>query len=79
MKSDKLSVGSWNKLPHISVVGEATEFYVWVNEDGRGESSDWIRGREAFELYGNLIQLRKKDKQGFIDEVKRLFEKHRSR
>ncbi len=56
--------GTHNKLPHYSVVGSSVNFYVWVNEDGRGSSSTWIKGRA--DLWHKLQRLYKKDRKAFI-------------
>lgn len=68
--SDKLQVGSWDKLPHYSIGGDKVALYVWINEDGRGSNTEWIRGREAFELWSRFDKLAKKDKKGFVSLAK---------
>lgn len=50
----KMEVGAYNKLPHYAVIGESVDFYIWINEDGRGEASHWIKGNAAFKLYFKL-------------------------
>ena len=61
-----LEIGRPNKLPHYSVIGEITSFYIWVNEDGKGSASEWVKGSDAFDLYHRLAKLRNKDKKEFI-------------
>lgn len=65
----KLEVGRWDKLPHYAVIGKPTEMYLWVNEDGIGSASNWIKGKESFELYHELRQM-VKDKSKFIQAIK---------
>jgi hypothetical protein len=65
-----MEFGRYDKLPHYAVHGDATNFYVWVNEDGKGSSSKWIKGSVAFELYNVLRNFHKIDKQMFCDTVK---------
>lgn len=72
-----MEVGKYNKLPHYSVVGEKTSFYLWINEDGKGSNSNWIKGQEAFKLYNQLQNALKKDKEAFIKLVKEHYEKNR--
>lgn len=68
-----LSVGSYSKPPHFSVVGHPTYFYLWVNTDGRGQSSAWLKGASAFSEYNKLKNLLdKKDRDGFVSLVKLL-------
>lgn len=74
--SDKLELGSWKKLPHYSVIGNETSMYVWINEDGRGSNTKWIKGKEAFDLWHRLSKLRKKDKKAFILLCKEIFDKN---
>lgn len=71
-----MEVGRWNKLPHYAVHGTKTDFYVWINEDGKGSGSKWIKGREAFDLWGKFSKLSTKDKNGFIALVKSTHVKH---
>lgn len=66
-----MEIGKYNKLPHYSVVGEKNNFYLWVNEDGKGSSSNWIKGRLAFQLFNELRIRFKKDKNGFIELLKK--------
>ena len=73
MKGNFMEIGTYDRLPHYSVVGSATNFYVWVNEDGRGSASKWIKGAEAFSLYNKM---RKATENGFISLVKTLLEQH---
>ena len=70
----KLEVGAWNKLPHYAVIGEPVEFYVWVNEDDRGLASNWIKGREAFDLY---FKLKSSNKSEFIKLIKKIAEENK--
>jgi len=67
-----MKYGSYDKLPHYAVVGHATNFYLWINEDGNGSSSHWIRGVEAFAEYNNLRN-NYKNKRKWIGIVKRLW------
>ena len=72
---NKMSVGEWNKLPHYSVIGDATKFYVWINTDNqdcRNSASEWITGMVAFRAYAKLVHFYKKDKKDFIELVKYL-------
>ncbi len=61
----KMEIVSWNKLTHYSVHGTATEYYVWVIEDGHGSSSKCIRGSDGFRKYHRLKNYIKKDKRKF--------------
>lgn len=72
----KLEVGAWNKLPHYSVVGRPTEFYVWVNENGHGSNSVWIKGAEAFTIYNKLRNL---DKKALVVKIKELHSTYRKK
>ena len=74
-KDKKLELGSHNKLPHYSVIGDPTDFYVWINEDGRGQSSDWVKGQAG--LYHELSKLRDKKNPEFIQKLKSVFESNR--
>lgn len=78
MNRHKMNVGAYNKLPHYAIVGSATEFYVWCQEDknalGYMCNSEWIRGRDAFDTYHRLEKLFKKNKPGFISLLKTTFE-----
>lgn len=69
----KLEVGAWNKLPHYSVVGRPVEFYVWVNEDGHGSNSKWVKGTEAFTLYNKLRGLNKAE---LVKSIKQLHKEY---
>lgn len=62
-----LEVGAYNKLPHYAVIGEPCAFYVWVNEDGHGTYSNWVKGVGAFNTYHKLSKL---SKARFVSEVK---------
>lgn len=66
----KMEIGKWNKLPHYSVIGNATEFYVWKNEDGKGSASKWLKGADAFKKWHRLKNYRKKDKEKFVSYLK---------
>jgi hypothetical protein len=66
----KMEVGALNKLPHYSVIGTRVDFYVWVNEDGKGLASKRIKGNYAFTLFNELTNLFKKDKNQFIQRIK---------
>ncbi len=65
-----MNIGAWNKLPHYSVIGTRTDFYLWVNEDGKGLASKWIKGNYAFALFNELTNLFKKDKNQFVRRLK---------
>lgn len=65
-----MEVGNWNKLPHYTVVGTPTKFYVWVNENGKGSSSTWLSGKEAFAKWFELKRYFKSNKQQFIALIK---------
>ena len=71
-----MEIGRWNKLPHYYVSNNPTNFYVYVNEDGYGSSSRWIKGKEAFKLYGVLKSLFR-NKAKFIEEVKRIHNEYK--
>jgi len=73
-----MHVGNNKKAPYYSVVGEATNFYVWVDESGRGTSSNWIKGQTAFDLWNRLGHLRKKNVEQFIELVKEIHEGKRN-
>lgn len=76
----KLEIGKYNNLPHYAVIGEPTDFYVWINtgeslhsyQAGKAGASGWIKGNEAFREYNKLRQLYKKDKTAFIDAIVQL-------
>lgn len=70
-----MDYGAWNKLPHYSVVGTNTSFYVWVNDGLTATASNWIKGRIASEEYNKLKLLHGKDKRQFIILVKELHSK----
>jgi hypothetical protein len=76
-KTQKLQVGLWNKLPQYCVIGDPVNFYVWVNEDGIGEASKWIKGRDAFMVYGKLVIEHKRSKQKFCEHIKNLLAEHK--
>jgi hypothetical protein len=65
----KLEVGAWNKLPHYSVQGSPQNFYVWVNEDGKGSNTSWFKGAEAFSVYNKLRGL---SRSLLVKELKRI-------
>ena len=71
----KLEVGSHNKLPHYSIIGQSTNFYIWVNEDSIGQSSSWIKGQAK--LYHELLALHSKKKQYFINKLKATFKNNK--
>ena len=73
----RLSIGTYKKLPHYSVIGERVDFYVWVNKDARGSSSKWIKGKEAFDLWAKLHILHKKGKGEFVQLVKKIHKDNR--
>ena len=66
-----MEIGRHNKLPNYSVIGEKNNFYLWVNEDGKGSSCNWIKGHIAFQLFNELSVKFKKDKTGFINLLKK--------
>ena len=68
-----IEIGAYNKLPHYAVIGPPTAFYVWVNEDGRGVSSNWITGSNAFNKWHLLKRYKAKDKAKFVSCLKELF------
>jgi len=66
----EIEVGSWNNLPHYAITGHPQRFYVWINEDGRGKSSNWIVGKQAFKLYNELRTIKcKKELIGKLREI----------
>ena len=67
--------GSHKSLPHYSVHGIPTEFYVWVNEDGYGSASKWIKGHDAFIIWHDLSKIKKDDE--FIEMIKIVHEKYK--
>ena len=69
MKGD-LEVGSYKKFPHVSVVGEPTMFYLWINEGYKCEPSSWFKG--DLNTYHLLARLHKKDKKEFEAKVRDL-------
>jgi len=75
----KVEIGSWNKKPHYSVVGNPQDFYLYINSEEVTSNnwSNWIKGREASSLHGKLKRLHKKDKKAFIELFKEEFDKHR--
>jgi len=68
-----IEFGKWDKLPHYAVVGNSTCMYMWVNEDGRGSASEWIKGTAAFESYNKMMKLKKAD---CIDSIKALHKEY---
>ena len=70
MKVKEMEVGKWNKLPHYAILGGKTDMYVWVNEDGKGSASQWIKGNIAFRLWHRLEKRFKKDKKAFVELLK---------
>jgi len=71
-KELNMEIGSHVKLPHYHVVGEKTMFYVWINENGKGAASAWVKGRKAFVAWVALKKTFKKDKKEFINILKKL-------
>jgi len=71
-KELNMAIGSHVKLPHYHVVGEKTMFYVWINENGKGAASAWVKGRKAFMEWDRLKKAFKKDKKEFIGILKKL-------
>ena len=71
-----MRVGECGKLPYYSVCGNATCMYVWINENGIGSNTEWIKGHEAFDLWHKFSKMEKKDKEGFISLAKRVFKQH---
>lgn len=67
-----MQYGSNQKLPHVVVIGQPIDFYVWLNEGEKGSASKWIHGAGAFEHYNKMRQMYGKDKQGFIEYAKML-------
>lgn len=68
--------GAHDKLPHYGVIGKGTEFYVWrvtkKSEPYFHCCSEWIKGKEAFQMYNQLKELHGKDRQAFykmVDEI----------
>ncbi len=71
-----MDIGNHKKLPHYSVVGEKNNFYLWVDNDGKGSSSKWIKGSDAFSLYNDLAKLFKKDKKAFVTLLTQQHSRH---
>jgi hypothetical protein len=69
-----IEIGKYNKLPHYELIGKGTDFYVWINEDGRGESSKWIKGRTASKEYYKIKNEKDKNKQ--IQMIKELYARY---
>ena len=61
-----LELGSWDKLPHYKVIGQKTDFYIWISDKTGFSCSDWIKGRDAFKIHNKLNELFKKDKKAFV-------------
>jgi hypothetical protein len=70
-----IEVGKWNKLPHYCAIGQPSDFYVYVDEDGFGKSSDWIKGKTAFSLWNELRKI--KDKKLLGNKIKSIYEEHK--
>lgn len=70
----ELELGNPFNLPHYSIIGMPTDFYIWINEDGRGDASSWIKGTVAFNLY---YKLKRANKEEFISLVKINYLKNR--
>jgi hypothetical protein len=70
LKKD-LCTGSYDKLPHHAVIGNPSDFYVWLsNEVGGGKSSDWIKGQSN--IYHELDRLQERDKPAFRRRIEDL-------
>lgn len=67
-------IGKWNKLPHYRIVGDATSFYLWINKDGKGGNTEWIRGKNAFRLYNKLVTV--KSKHEFIELFEQAYQEN---
>lgn len=72
-----MQIGKWNKLPHYSIVGQPSDFYIWIDKDGRGGNTKWIKGKEAFGIWNRLKKLHKKDKSGFIELAEKVYDKYK--
>lgn len=71
-----LEVGSYKTPCHYAVIGEPTDFYIWVREHSRyGSNSKWFIGIEAFELYNRFRQLKKKE---FVELVRAIHTLHKA-
>jgi hypothetical protein len=68
----KLEIGAWNNLPHLAVVGQPQDFYLWVNDKNTATSSQWLKGKYAFREYAHLRNLFKKNKKAFGVQVIKL-------
>ena len=66
---DLLAVGSYKSLPHYSVHGKPSNFYVWVNEDGVGSASKWFKGAEAFAAFNAMRGMNKHERVALIKEL----------
>ena len=66
---NKLESGRWNKLPHYAVHGHPQDFYLWVNEDGHGSPSTWIKGAYAFSEYNKMRNMSNKDLVAYIKKL----------
>ena len=73
-----LEVGTYQTDNHYAVIGEPTNFYVWVREGKsaqmvRGQGwSGWITGSKGFAIYNRLRTLHRKDRDGFVQLIKQL-------
>lgn len=58
------------KIKHkkISIIGVATDFYIYIDEKSIGQdcASNWLNGPEKFKLWHELKHLHKKDKDAFV-------------
>ena len=70
-KSLRLEVGSCNNLPHCALIGQMSDFYLWVDDGGSNwSSSQWIKGRKANKMFHELKKLIEKDKKEFCEKLR---------
>lgn len=69
-----IEYGSYKKLPHYELIGSRNDFYVWINEDGKGSASKWIKGKVAFTMYNKIKSEKNQNKA--IEMIKDLYLKN---
>lgn len=69
-----LTLGSYDKLPHYSVVGTPVSLYLYMQDtSGRGESTKWVSGVQAAHVLKALRAAMLKDKIAFTTLFRKLY------
>ena len=77
-----MEIGSYKSKRHIAIIGTPVEFYIWNRqvEASRNCESQWIRGRDAFEIYNKLRKLYEHgNKKEFVTYAVETWEKFQKR